>query len=112
MAQEYNRRDFLGLAGSGIAAAIGNFSVAGPARADETDPRKADLVVVNGNVYTVDPQMAKAEAFAVKGDRCLAVGSSDAMRAFVGKGTTILDARQMTIVPGFIDCHNHAPGNE
>ena len=32
------------------------------------------------------------------------------MRALGGKETETFDARQMTIVPGFIDCHNHAPG--
>ncbi len=29
----------------------------------------------------------------------------------MGKGARTFDARRMTIVPGFIDCHNHAPGN-
>ena len=32
------------------------------------------------------------------------------MKALTGKGTQTFDAKQMTIVPGFIDCHNHAPG--
>src|SRR5205823_8476956 len=40
-----------------------------------------------------------------------AVGSNPDIRALGGKGTQTIDARQMTIVPGFIDCHNHAPGN-
>jgi hypothetical protein len=33
------------------------------------------------------------------------------MRGLIGKATQTFDAKQMTIVPGFIDCHNHAPGN-
>jgi len=33
------------------------------------------------------------------------------MKTFIGKGTQSFDAREMTIVPGFIDCHNHAPGD-
>src|SRR5678815_2400383 len=32
------------------------------------------------------------------------------MRALTGKNTQTYDAKQMAIVPGFIDCHNHAPG--
>jgi hypothetical protein len=32
------------------------------------------------------------------------------MRALAGKNTQMYDAKQMAIVPGFIDCHNHAPG--
>jgi predicted amidohydrolase YtcJ len=39
------------------------------------------------------------------------VGSTADIKALVGKGTQTYDAKQMTIVPGFIDCHNHAPGN-
>ena len=70
-----------------------------------------DLVVFNAKVYTVDTQAPKAEAFAVKGGRFAAVGSNADIRALIGKGTQTFDARQMMIVPGFIDCHNHAPGN-
>src|SRR6202051_4393273 len=32
------------------------------------------------------------------------------MKSLIGKRTQVLDARWMTIVPGFIDAHNHAPG--
>ena len=55
--------------------------------------------------------MPKAEAFAVKAGRFTAVGSNAEIKALIGKGTQTFDAKQMTIVPGFIDCHNHAPGN-
>jgi len=71
----------------------------------------ADLVVFNAKVYTVDSRAPKAEAFAVNGGRFVAVGSTEEIKALIGKGTQTLDARQMTVVPGFIDCHNHAPGN-
>ncbi|PYU23630.1 MAG: amidohydrolase [Acidobacteria bacterium] len=39
------------------------------------------------------------------------MGSNADIKGLVGKGTQTFDARQMTVVPGFIDCHNHAPGN-
>jgi predicted amidohydrolase YtcJ len=71
----------------------------------------ADLVVFNARVYPVDPRTPKAEAFAVKAGRFSAVGSNLEIKAFIGKGTQTFDAKQMTIVPGFIDCHNHAPGS-
>ncbi|HLG99061.1 MAG TPA: amidohydrolase [Bryobacteraceae bacterium] len=106
MKQRHSRREFMGLTGGGIAAALG-----APWVAMAADERDADLVVLNAKVYTVDSQAPKAEAFAVKGGRFLAVGSSGEMRAFVGKATQTYDAKQMSIVPGFIDCHNHAPGN-
>src|SRR6185312_6917719 len=43
--------------------------------------------------------------------RFMAVGSDANIRGLIGKGTQTYDAKQMTIVPGFIDTHNHAPGN-
>ncbi len=39
------------------------------------------------------------------------VGGTTEAKAFIGKGTRTFDAKQMTVVPGFIDCHNHAGGN-
>jgi predicted amidohydrolase YtcJ len=104
----HNRRNFLGLTGAGIAG-----MVSGPwlGSATAADGPEADLVVWNAKVYTVDSRVPKAEAFAVRAGRFTAVGSNAEIRALIGKGTQTIDARQMTIVPGFIDCHNHAPGN-
>ncbi|HEY5062964.1 MAG TPA: amidohydrolase [Gemmatimonadaceae bacterium] len=69
-----------------------------------------DVVVVNARVYTVDSAAPRAEAFAVSGGRFVAVGSTADIRALTGKRTQTVDARRMTVVPGFIDCHNHAGG--
>ena len=72
--------------------------------------RDADVVVLNANVHTVDFRMPSAAAFAVKDGRFVAIGTNDEAKAWSGKRSEIIDARRMTIVPGFIDCHNHAPG--
>ena len=69
-----------------------------------------DMIVVNANVYTVDPGQPRAEAFAIWGGRFQAVGSNDDIRNLTRRGTPVFDAQKMTIVPGFIDCHNHAEG--
>jgi predicted amidohydrolase YtcJ len=107
-----SRREFMGLtAGAVAAAAFGppSFSRAvGAVAAAQTGA--ADLIVVNANVYTVESRMAKAVAFAVKNSRFVAVGTNDEIRSLAGKGTRTIDAKQMTIVPGFTDCHNHAGG--
>jgi predicted amidohydrolase YtcJ len=58
----------------------------------------------------MDLASPKASAFAVRGDRILAVGSDEAISGLGGKGTEVFDARGMTIVPGFIDCHLHPDG--
>ena len=104
----HNRRRFLGLTGAGIASVACRPWVSNAAAAGTSEP---DLVVFNAKVYTVDSGAPKAEAFAVKAGRFTAVGSTAEIRALIGKTTQTFDARQMTIVPGFIDCHNHAPGN-
>jgi hypothetical protein len=72
--------------------------------------RDADVVVLNANVHTVDFRMPSAAAFAVKDGRFVAIGTNDEAKAWSGKRSETIDARRMTIVPGFIDCHNHAPG--
>jgi hypothetical protein len=45
-----------------------------------SDPRDPDLVVVNAKLYTMDARTPRAEAFAVKGDRFIAVGSTADVR--------------------------------
>jgi len=69
-----------------------------------------DLVVYNAKVYTIDSARPRAEAFAIAGARFAAIGGSADMRALIGKRTQAFDARGMTIVPGFVDTHNHAGG--
>ena len=103
----------MGLTGAGLtAAASGSWLRSTPAVAAAlADPQDADLVVFNAKVATVDAGAPSAEAFAVKAGRFAAVGSTQDIKALIGKGTQAYDAKQMTIVPGFTDCHNHAPGN-
>ena len=108
MNQAYSRRKFAGLAAAGIAGIAGapwqRIAKAAELTVD------ADLVVFNAKVYTMDSSAPKAEAFAVKAGRFTAVGSTNDIKGLIGKQTQTYDAKQMTIVPGFIDCHNHAPG--
>jgi len=102
----------MGLTSTAIAGAVSapwyGVTVAAAAGAEAGN---ADLVVINAKVYTVDARMPRAEAFAVKHSRFLAVGSNDEIKGLAGKDTRTFDAKQMTIVPGFTDCHNHAGGD-
>jgi predicted amidohydrolase YtcJ len=106
---KHSRRDFMGLSGAGIAGLVATHWPAGTALA-AVEPGEPDLVVFNAKVYTVDPLQPTAQAFAVKAGRFVAVGSTDEVKSLVGRRTQSFDARQMTVVPGFIDAHNHAPG--
>src|SRR6476620_1747176 len=100
------RREFMGLTAAGVAGAVAPpwLSVLS---AWAGDP---DLIVLNAKVYTMDPAAPRAEAFAVKNSRFIAIGSSAEIKALATKRTQTFDAKQMTIVPGFTDCHNHADG--
>ena len=116
MADRQNRREFMGLAAAGIAGLLSRPRLSVGRTAPASRPwwssrgPDADLVVLNAGVYTIDRAMPRAEAFAVSGGRFVAVGSTADIRGLIRKGTQTLDAKQMTIVPGFIDCHNHAGG--
>ncbi|MBV8682544.1 MAG: amidohydrolase [Caulobacteraceae bacterium] len=103
MRSRHTRRGFLSAASAGLAAA----SPLSRALAQSTAP---ELVAINARVWTVDDGRPQAQAFAVKNGRFLAVGSNEDVRSLAGKGTEVFDAKGMTITPGFIDCHNHAPG--
>jgi predicted amidohydrolase YtcJ len=109
----YSRREFMGLSGAGIFGVAGLAGAPWPvttALAAVNSVQDPDLVVFNAKVYTIDPAGPRAQAFAVKAGRFVAVGDSNDVKSLVGKGTQSFDAQQMTIVPGFIDAHNHAPG--
>jgi predicted amidohydrolase YtcJ len=67
----------------------------------------ADLILLNGTVYTVDPALPWAEAVAVKEDRILAVGSSEEILALAGVETEVVDLAGSLLLPGFIDAHTH-----
>ena len=110
----FSRRGFIGTAAGALAAAIGWPNLEAQQASDSQppeSPREADLVVTNAKVYTVDSRLPRAEAFAVKGGRFAAIGSNDDIKGLAGAKTQKIDARQMTVVPGFVDTHNHAPGN-
>ncbi len=115
---KYTREEFLALVG-GAAAGIGlgpvglrgetirKPGVSAAARLQELEP---DLVLLNGRVYTMDQNSPRAEAFAVKFGRFVAVGSSADVANLVGPDTPVIDAEGMTVTPGFIDCHSHPSG--
>ncbi len=71
----------------------------------------ADLVFVNGAVYTVDATRRRAAAVAVKDGRIVAVGDDDDMRDLVGSATETVDLRGRMLLPGFQDAHVHPPAS-
>ncbi|MEN8964937.1 MAG: amidohydrolase [Polaribacter sp.] len=67
---------------------------------------KVDLIVVNANIYTVNNNFDKAEAFAIKDGVFVAVGNNQQIEGKY-EATEFIDAKNQTIVPGLIDAHCH-----
>jgi predicted amidohydrolase YtcJ len=71
-------------------------------------PAPADLVLLNGDVYTVDPDMPRARAVVINGNKITAVCASDReARRYVGPKTRVFDLLGKFVLPGLIDAHVH-----
>ncbi len=103
-----NRRAFLEAAGFTAATVGSTWSSFARAAEDKKDP---DLIVINAKVTTMDTAKPRAEAFAVLGDRFLAVGATTDIKSLAGPRTRVYDAKGMMVTPTFTDTHNHGGGN-
>jgi predicted amidohydrolase YtcJ len=68
----------------------------------------ADLVLIDGQILTVDARFRQATALAVRDGRFVAVGSNEDVRPLIGRGTRVVEGRGRTVLPGLIDTHVHA----
>ena len=69
---------------------------------------KADLVIINGKVLTIDSDHPFAQAIAIKGDYISAVGTTSQISEMIDKGKTkVVDAHGRLVIPGFNDAHVH-----
>jgi len=71
---------------------------------------KADMVINNGIIYTMDDFYPLAEAVAIRDGKIIAVGSEYAVGSYIGSETKILDLNGKTMVPGLIEGHGHFMG--
>ena len=113
--RKYSRGEFLSLtamlAGAAALAKIPfGRALAQTPRIAPIPPESPDFILVNGRVLTIDTAAPRAEAFAVKYGRFVAVGSNSDVRNLATRATPVVDAAGMTVVPGFIDCHCHPRG--
>lgn len=67
----------------------------------------ADMVLLNGNVITVDTDFSIVEAIAIRNGRFLAVGTNHQIRELIDRETEQLDLGGKTVLPGIIDSHIH-----
>jgi len=78
-----------------------------PEADDRREDGPADLLLVNGAVYTVDAARRWAQAVAVRAGRIVAVGSDDDVAALRGAASEVVDLAGRMVVPGFQDAHVH-----
>jgi predicted amidohydrolase YtcJ len=70
----------------------------------------ATLVLLNGEVYTLDHKKPKAQAVAVLHDKIVYVGENSEASKLVGPQTKVIDLDGKILLPGFTDCHVHMAG--
>lgn len=70
----------------------------------------ADLVLTNGNIYTVSQNQERVEAIAIKDGKILALGASEEMEVYADNSTKVIDLEGRFTMPGFIEGHAHFSG--
>ena len=68
----------------------------------------ADLVLMNGPIYTADPQDRVVQGMAVQAGEIVAVGPMMQIRAWIDEETEVIDLKGAFAMPGFHDVHIHA----
>ena len=81
--------------------------LAQPTQGMEKSKDAADVIFINGKVYTVNTRDPFAEAVAIKDGKFLAVGSAREIEKLAGKQTRVVDLGGAFAMPGFIDAHIH-----
>jgi predicted amidohydrolase YtcJ len=95
------RREFLGGVGAiGLGACF-------PFGALGWESEKPDLILHNGNIWTVNEREPRAEAIAIARGRILAIGSNADVVTLAVPTTKKIDLAKKTVLPGFIDAHSH-----
>ena len=99
-----------------IAIACQSFAVDNLTRADiipvmsaeqSTSTPAADLILINGRLWTGNRPQPWAEALASRGERIIAVGSNGDIRKLADTQTRVIDLQGKLALPGFIDDHTH-----
>ena len=83
---------------------LASVTAAGGALGRRVEP---GLILHGGNIITMDPDNARAEAIAIAGDRVYAAGDSKDVLNLATARTRKIDLAGKTVVPGFIDAHTH-----
>lgn len=69
--------------------------------------QEPELILYNGNIWTVDPAQPRAQAVAISGGRFVSVGSDREILRLAAGSSRKIDLGGRTVLPGFIDAHSH-----
>ncbi|HEX7063711.1 MAG TPA: amidohydrolase family protein, partial [Bacillales bacterium] len=68
---------------------------------------KADLILKNGRVVSMDDDASEYEALAIYDGKIIGLGSDREVADYEGRRTQVVDLNDKTVLPGFIDAHQH-----
>lgn len=67
----------------------------------------ADVVMFNGRIVSMDDKKSEYEALAAKNGRIIGLGAKKDIDDWIGDPTVSIDLEGKTVLPGFIDAHQH-----
>lgn len=100
-----SRRDFVAQATTALAAGVVG-GVAGPMSALAQD-KKADVIIENAKIITLDPKQPTAEAIAIAGDRIVGIGARRDLESLRTASTKVINGEGRSLIPGLNDSHTH-----
>ncbi len=68
------------------------------------------MIIMGGNIYTMDEKSPVVEALAVRGDTILFTGTRSEAEKYQDENTQVIDLKGATLTPGFIESHGHIMG--
>ena len=69
--------------------------------------KEANVLLVNADIVTMNPNMPSASAMAFSGDRIVAIGTEAKVRAAIDDYEKFYNLKGKTVVPGFFESHDH-----
>jgi len=66
-----------------------------------------ELVLKNGNIYTVDERLGRVQALAIAQGKIVAAGTNEEIAHWTGPQTKVIDLGGKFVLPGFNDAHTH-----
>jgi len=69
--------------------------------------QKADIIIINGKITTLDDNNSQAQAVAITGNKVTLTGTNTQVLKFKGKQTKLIDAKGNRVIPGLFDSHLH-----